>query len=121
MENLLGEKLKLVYLEWIDTIGDSDNGWKCQEDTDSFFERDDNIVRETGFLWGEDADFVYLVGKYMPSPENILSAHRTKIPKKWILTFQVLDYVPFADPISYIGMDLEEKAICAIKKALTDK
>jgi len=97
MQNLLHEKLKLVYIEWVDTIGDPDNGWKSEDDSDSFFDREDNIVRETGFVWAEDTDYICLVGKYMPSLDLVLSAHRTKIPKRWILKRVEFEYVPTMD------------------------
>lgn len=87
------DDLKLVYVEWVDTIGDPDNGWKDEEGSDDFFERDDNIVRESGFIWCEDDDYICLVGKYMPSIYNTLSAYRTKIPKKWILKIIELKYI----------------------------
>jgi hypothetical protein len=118
MDNFLHENLRLVYLEWVDTIGDPDNGWKMEDETDEFFDREDNIVRETGFLWYEDKDYVYLVGKYMPSLVETLSSHRTKIPKKWILKRQEFKYKPSRDFKREEEDDLEEKAVKAIKKAL---
>jgi len=91
---LFHEDLVLVYVEWVDTIGDTDNGWKSEEDAEEFFERDDNIVRETGFIYAEDKDYLYLVGKYMPAADNNLTAHRTKLPKKWILKRIEFKYKP---------------------------
>jgi hypothetical protein len=108
MENLLHENLKLVYIEWVDTIGDSNNGWKTERGTDSFFGRRDNIVREAGFVWAEDEDYICLVGKYMPSWEEVFSAHRTKIPKRWILKREEYDYTPNPDFIEEEPDDLEE-------------
>jgi len=118
VENLLHENLKLIYIEWVDTVGDPDNGWKTEDQTDEFFEREDNIVRETGFLWYEDKDYLYLVGKYMPSFNEVLSAHRTKVPKKWILKRFEFKYVPSRDFIKEDHDDLEEKIVKNIKKAL---
>lgn len=117
MENFLHENLKLIYVEWIDTIGDGDNGWKSEDMTDEFFERDDNIVRETGFLWYEDKNYLYLVGKYMPSRTEALSAHRTKIPKAWIQTRQILKYKPTKDFFKEEFDDLGEKTVKAIQRA----
>lgn len=79
--------LKPVYIEWVDTIGDPETNWKNQEDTDDFFDREDNVVKEVGFIWTENEDYLCLVGKYMPSDDIsvTLSSGRTKIPKKWIL------------------------------------
>jgi hypothetical protein len=120
MENFLHENLKLVYVEWIDTIGDGNNGWKNEDQTDEFFERDDNIVRETGFIWYEDNDYLYLVGKYMPSNDECLSAHRTKIPKAWIQKREIFEYTPTRDLFKE-EEELEEKTVKAIKKALEYK
>ena len=121
MENLLHENLKLTYIEWVDTIGDGDNGWKNEDQTDDFFEREDNIVREVGFLWYEDDDYLYLVGKYMPSLNETLSAHRTKVPKAWILKRQAYRYKPTRDFRREEKDDLEEKTVKAIKNALSKK
>jgi hypothetical protein len=79
-----------VYIEWVDTIGDPDGGWKDTEGTDDFFERNDNIVRELGFVWDEDDDFICLISKWMPSDDIPITAGRTKIPKKWIIKRQSL-------------------------------
>ena len=117
MQNFLHENLKLTYVEWVDTIGDGDNGWKSEELSDEFFERDDNIVREVGFLWSEDDDYLYLVGKYMPSYTESLSAHRTKIPKAWILKRQTYKYKPTKDFKRDEFEDIDDKAVKAIKKA----
>lgn len=118
MQNLLHENLKLVFIEWVDTIGDPDNGWKNEDQTEDFFEREDNVVRETGFLWAEDDDYVYLVGKYMPSTGECLSAHRTKIPKAWILSRKAFRYKPTRDFKREENDDLNEKTVKAIKMAL---
>lgn len=84
--------LKPVYIEWVDTIGDPETNWKNQEDTDDFFDREDNVVKEVGFIWSENEDYLCLVGKYMPSDDIsvTLSSGRTKIPKKWIIKFKNL-------------------------------
>ena len=121
MQNFLHENLRLLYIEWVDTIGDSTNVWKGENDTDEFFEREDNIVRETGFLWSEDDDYIYLVGKYMPSGYEVLSAHRTKIPKRWILTRQEYQYNPSRDIIKEEREYLEGKAEIAISSVLNNK
>jgi len=121
MQNLLHDKLKLVYIEWVDTIGDPDNGWKSEEDSDAFFEREDNIVRETGFVWVEDDDYICLVGKYMPGLENTISAHRTKIPKRWILKREEFDYIPsgnFLPEGDEDNEEFDENFIRSIKKIL---
>ena len=80
-------ELKPVYIEWVDTIGDPQNNWKDKNDTDEFFDRDDNIVKEVGFIWNEDDNYINLISKYMPSDDIFitLTSGRTKIPKKWIL------------------------------------
>ena len=82
--------MKLVYIQWVDTIGDPESGWKDEEGTADFFERTDNVVHETGFVHSEDKDYLNLVSKYMPSDECQLTAGRTKIPKKWILQRKTL-------------------------------
>jgi hypothetical protein len=94
VQNFFHKDLELIYVEWVDTIGDPDSGWKNEEDSEEFFEREDNIVRETGFVFSEDKDYLYLIGKYMPGRENNLSAHRTKIPKRWILRRTTFSYKP---------------------------
>ena len=77
---------EIIYIEWVDTIGDPEQGWKDSDSTDDFFSREDNVVREVGFVWDEDENYLCLVGKYMPSEESsVLTAHRTKIPKAWII------------------------------------
>jgi hypothetical protein len=98
VQNFLHENLKLVYLEWIDAIQDSDTDWLNEELTDEFFERDDNVVRESGFIWSEDEDYLYLVGKYMPGLSRTLSSNRSKIPKKWIINRIDFEYDPNFDP-----------------------
>lgn len=86
-DSIVMVNLKPVYIEWVDTIGDPETNWKNQEDTDDFFDREDNVVKEVGFIWFENEDYLCLVGKYMPSDDIsvTLSSGRTKIPKKWIL------------------------------------
>jgi hypothetical protein len=98
IQNFLHEDLKLVYIEWIDAIQDSDTDWLNEELTDEFFERDDNVVRETGFIWSEDKEYIYLVGKYMPGLNRTLSSNRSKIPKNWIINRIDLGYDPSFDP-----------------------
>ena len=83
-------KLYPVYIEWIDTIGDPEGGWKDPEQTNEFFDREDNVVQEVGFVWSEDESFICLVSKLMPSDDTPITAGRTKIPKKWILKRQKL-------------------------------
>ena len=126
MDNLLGENLRLIYIEWVDTIGDPDNGWKDEDDTEAFFERDDNIVRECGFLYNEDDEYIYFVGKYMPSIQSpVTTAHRTKIPKRWILTRQEFEYEPTKDYIKMLleeyHEDIKDKAINLLKNQENDK
>ena len=77
-----------VFIRWVDTITDSEDNWKNLDQTNEFFERNDNMVYEVGFIWKEDKDFLYLISKYLPSEEDdelTLTSGRTKIPKKWIL------------------------------------
>jgi hypothetical protein len=83
----MNNQLLLAFVKWVDTIGDPDTAWKNKEDTSDFFERDDNIVYEVGFVWSEDDDYLCLVSKYLPAidDELTLTSGRTKIPKKWIL------------------------------------
>lgn len=76
-------KLKAVYIQWQDVIGDPDKGWKDKEDTDTFFNRTDNLVDEIGFIWKEDKDYLCLCGGYMDG-EIPLTRHRTKIPRSWV-------------------------------------
>jgi hypothetical protein len=81
------ETLKLVYIEWVDTVADPENGWKDEENTHDFFDREDNLVRETGFVFKEDEEYVCLVSRHMPTDEPnsfSLTGGRTKIPKLWI-------------------------------------
>lgn len=73
-------------------MADPENNWKDPELTDEFFDRKDNVVRETGFLWDEDKDFIHLISKWMPSDEVPITAGRTKIPKKWIIKRKKLKY-----------------------------
>ena len=80
--------MDVIYIKWVDTIVD-DNGWRGQDDTDDFFDREDNVVEEVGFVWSEDEDFLHLVSSYMPG-DNILTYGRTKVPKRWILERVVL-------------------------------
>ena len=86
------KKLPLLYLEWVDAVADPENNWKDPDGTDEFFDRKDNMVRETGFLWHEDDDFVCLISKWMPSDDVPITAGRTKIPKRWILKRQKIKY-----------------------------
>ena len=81
--------MNIVYIKWIDTIVDSDVGWKSDEDTDDFFSRDDNVAEDVGFVWSEDKDFIHLIGG-MINGDIPLTHHRSKIPKKWILERKVL-------------------------------
>lgn len=83
------DNLKLVYIEWRDVASDNENIWKDETNTSLFFEREDNLVKETGFVWSEDDDNLYLVVRYMPG-DCILSAGRTIIPKAWIKNRQEL-------------------------------
>lgn len=85
------KKYKLIYIEWVDTIGDPENGWKDPESTDDFFDRTDNIVKEVGFVYSEDEDYICLIGSYMPG-DIPLTRSRTKIPKKWVLKRKELRY-----------------------------
>lgn len=81
------DRLTPVYIKWVDTISDSDDFWKNTDQTNDFFERQDNIVHEVGFIWSEDEEFICLISKYFPSEDEevTLTCGRTKIPKKWIL------------------------------------
>ena len=76
--------LEVIYIKWIDTVGDPANGWKDEEGTDDFFDRDDNVAEEVGFVWKEDDDYLCLCSGIMPG-DYYLTKHRTKIPKRWIL------------------------------------
>jgi len=82
------KQLDVVYIKWVDTIGDPEGNWKDIEQTDEFFERDDNVVEEVGIVWSEDDDYLCLISKWMPSEEMPITAGRTKIPKRWILDRQ---------------------------------
>jgi len=84
------KKLPAVYVEWVDTIADPENGWKDIEATGEFFDRDDNIARQIGFIFEETDDYLCLVSGYMPSEEMPIYMFRIKIPKKWILKMQIL-------------------------------
>ena len=84
-------KLEIVFIKWVDTISDPESVWKNKEDTDDFFERDDNVVEEVGFVWSEDDDYIHLVDSWMPG-EIPMSIHRMKIPKRWILKRKLLGY-----------------------------
>jgi hypothetical protein len=75
----------LIFIKWVDVCGDPEHGWKDENSTVEFFERKDNIVKEVGFVFSEDDDYINLIGAYMPSDDIGLTRHRTKIPKKWIL------------------------------------
>jgi hypothetical protein len=77
-----------VYIEWVDTIADPDGGWKDPDMTSEFFERQDNLVQQIGFVWEEDDDFLCLISMWMPSEEVPITSGRTKIPKRWILKRQ---------------------------------
>lgn len=92
IQNLTFDKLEMIYVEWVDIVGDPQNGWKDDVDSDKFFEREDNLVKEVGFLWAENDEYIYLVGKYMPG-DVYLSAHRTIIPKGCIKYREVLKNV----------------------------
>lgn len=82
-------ELDLIFVKWVDTIADPEAGWKDAESTDEFFERDDNIVHELGFLWDENDDYLFLISSWMPGDVPI-TRNRTKIPKRWILSRDVI-------------------------------
>jgi hypothetical protein len=75
---------KLVFIKWVDAVGDPENGWKDPDGTAEFFERTDNVCFETGFIFSEDKDYINLVSGYMPG-EVPLYHHRMKIPRRWII------------------------------------
>jgi hypothetical protein len=79
------EQFDLVYVEWVDVVSDPENGWCDPERTDEFFDRDDMVVKEVGFVWKETEHFLCLLSRYMPSDDVTVTGHRTKIPKAWIL------------------------------------
>lgn len=81
--------MEVVFIKWVDTIGDPEQGWKDPEDTNDFFDRDDNVAEEVGFVWHEDDDYLCLVSSWMPG-DTPITRNRTKIPKKWILERVVL-------------------------------
>ena len=82
--------MDVIFIKWVDTIGDPEQGWKGDEDTNEFFEREDNVAEEVGFVWEETDDYLCLIGSWMPG-EVPLTRNRTKIPKKWILERTVSD------------------------------
>ena len=79
------KKLKRVYIEWVDTIADPESGWKDIEGNDDFFDREDNLVKQIGFIYSETKHYLCLVSMYMPSNEMPIFGMRIKIPKKWII------------------------------------
>lgn len=91
--------MKPVFIKWVDAIGDPQNGWKDTANTEDFFNRMDNVVKELGFVYSEDEDYINLCSAYMPSDEEILTRQRTKIPKAWIL--ERVDLNQLLDPESF--------------------
>jgi hypothetical protein len=81
---------KMVYIEWMDIVADPDAGWKNPLDTSDFFARKDNLVKEIGFLCGEDKKNIYLVSRFMPSDIAFLTGSRTIIPKSCIVKRKLL-------------------------------
>lgn len=80
----------IVYIEWVDTIADTEGGWKDEENTNEFFERTDNVVYQVGLLWSEDQDYINLVTMVMDGEEPLISG-RVKIPKRWVLCRKTLN------------------------------
>ena len=81
--------MDIIYIKWVDTISDPEEGWKNDEHTNDFFDRDDNIAEDVGFIWDETEDYLCIISSYMPG-EFPLTRNRTKIPKKWILSRVIL-------------------------------
>ena len=83
--------MKLVYIKWADAVGDPEGGWKDPDSTAEFFERTDNVCHEVGFIHSEDKDYINLVSGFMPG-DIPLTHHRMKIPKRWVIKREALDY-----------------------------
>jgi len=81
----MSKKLKAIYVEWVDTVADPENGWKDSEACYDFFDRKDNVCKQVGFIFNENKKYLCLVSMYMPSSELHIFGMRIKIPKKWIL------------------------------------
>jgi len=83
--------LPIIYIEWFDTVSDSENKWKSTEDTNNFFNEVSNVITEVGFLWKEDEEYLYLISRYIDG-DNVMTAQRVKIPKAWIKVKQIIKY-----------------------------
>ena len=81
--------MDVVFVKWADTVGDSENMWKDIESSSEFFDRDDNIAEEVGFVLAEDDENLCLCSGWMPGDVPI-TRNRTKIPKRCIIEQRVL-------------------------------
>jgi len=81
----------MIWVHWVDAVGDPENGWKDQERTDEFFDRRDNHGYEVGFLWHEDDEYLDMISGLMPGEDN-MTHHRFKLPKAWIVERKELTF-----------------------------
>lgn len=75
--------MKAVLVIWKD-ISQSDSSWRTQNELDKFITKEDNVVRQLGFVVEDDDDQLVIVDSYFTDKSNYGSA--TKIPKGCIVS-----------------------------------
>lgn len=83
--------MKVIYLEWMDAVGNS--AWiGTKSECTRWAEESGHYVREVGFLVEETKEFILFAQRYHPedphTQENYGAIH--KIPKTWIKNRKIL-------------------------------
>jgi len=76
--------MKLIYLEWADAI--SNNNWFPGDSARIWADKQEWIIRETGWVIKETKEYICLASTWKPedeyTDEKFMNLH--KIPKTWI-------------------------------------
>ncbi len=79
--NTKQEEYKFTELHWIDIIA-TDSGWRTKEDLDHWIEEEVNLVKQVGYVYYEDKNYIVLIDSYI---DDTTIGYAIKIPKACVI------------------------------------
>jgi hypothetical protein len=75
------KKFTPVEIKWVDILA-TDGQWRTSEELDEWIVLEQDTVKQLGYLYYEDKNYIVLVDSYI---NNDFVGHSTKIPKGCII------------------------------------
>lgn len=82
-------KYKIVYLEWCDAVGNSDQ-WRTEEEAIRWAESGEWLVKQSGFIVKETEKYILFASEISESVDGHQVNGLLKIPKTWIRNRKIL-------------------------------